>query len=65
MRLHQIDKVRDVVGLYLDPPEKALVLCVDEKSQIQAWTGPSRSCRSRTPQPRLHPCQHHNSLHRP
>jgi transposase len=31
-----IDKVRDVVGLYLHPPEKALVLCVDEKSQIQA-----------------------------
>jgi transposase len=31
-----VDKVRDVVGLYLDPPEKALVLCVDEKSQIQA-----------------------------
>ncbi len=31
-----IDKVRDVVGLYLDPPEKALVLCVDEKSHIQA-----------------------------
>jgi transposase len=31
-----IDKVRDVVGLYLNPPEKALVLCVDEKSQIQA-----------------------------
>ena len=31
-----IDKVRDVVGLYLDPPEKAIVLCVDEKSQIQA-----------------------------
>src|SRR6516164_861801 len=29
-------KVRDVVGLYLDPPDKALVLCVDEKSQIQA-----------------------------
>lgn len=29
-------KVRDVVGLYLDPPEKALVLAVDEKSQIQA-----------------------------
>jgi transposase len=29
-------KVRDVVGLYLDPPEKAVVLCVDEKSQIQA-----------------------------
>ena len=31
-----VDKVRDVVGLYLDPPDKALVLCVDEKSQIQA-----------------------------
>jgi transposase len=29
-------KVRDVVGLYLDPPEKAVVVCVDEKSQIQA-----------------------------
>ncbi len=31
-----IDKVRDVVGLYMNPPERALVLCVDEKSQIQA-----------------------------
>jgi transposase len=31
-----IDKVRDVVGLYLAPPDKALVLCVDEKAQIQA-----------------------------
>ena len=31
-----IDKVGDVVGLYLDPPERAVVLCVDEKSQIQA-----------------------------
>ena len=31
-----IDKVRDVVGLYLDPPEKAVVLSVDEKSQVQA-----------------------------
>ena len=31
-----IDKVRDIVGLYLNPPTKALVLCVDEKSQIQA-----------------------------
>jgi hypothetical protein len=28
--------VRDIVGLYLHPPDKALVLCVDEKSQIQA-----------------------------
>ena len=31
-----IEKVRDIVGLYLSPPERALVLCVDEKSQIQA-----------------------------
>jgi transposase len=31
-----IDKVRDVVGLYLNPPENAVVLCVDEKSQVQA-----------------------------
>ncbi len=31
-----VEKVRDVVGLYLDPPERALVLCVDETSQIQA-----------------------------
>ena len=30
------EKVRDIVGLYLDPPDRALVLCVDEKSQIQA-----------------------------
>jgi len=31
-----VEKVRDIVGLYIDPPEKALVICVDEKSQIQA-----------------------------
>src|SRR6201998_4224611 len=31
-----VEKVRDIVGLYLDPPENAVVLCVDEKSQIQA-----------------------------
>jgi transposase len=31
-----VAKVRDIVGLYLDPPDRALVLCVDEKSQIQA-----------------------------
>jgi transposase len=41
-----VDKVRDVVGLYLNPPDKALVLCVDEKSQVQALERtqpPSRS----------------------
>src|SRR3546814_3621075 len=31
-----VQKVRDIVGLYLSPPLKAVVLCVDEKSQIQA-----------------------------
>jgi transposase len=31
-----VEKVRDIVGLYLDPPDRALVLCTDEKSQIQA-----------------------------
>jgi len=31
-----VEKVRDIVGLYLNPPERAMVLCVDEKSQVQA-----------------------------
>lgn len=31
-----VDKVRDIVGLYMNPPDRALVLCVDEKPQIQA-----------------------------
>src|SRR6516165_7066993 len=31
-----IEKVRDVVGLYMNPPDRAIVLCIDEKSQIQA-----------------------------
>lgn len=34
-----VEKVRDVVGLYLDPPDRTLVLCVDEKPQIQAAQG--------------------------
>ena len=33
---HFVEKLHDIVGLYLNPPDKALVLCVDEKSQIQA-----------------------------
>ena len=40
-----IDKVRDVVGLYMNPPERALVLCVDEKSQIQALDRRARELR--------------------
>src|ERR671910_1249019 len=51
-----IEKVRDVVGLYLDPPERALVLCVDEKSQIQALdrTAPSLPLLPTTPARRTH-----------
>jgi transposase len=40
-----VAKVRDVVGLYLSPPERAVVLCVDEKSQIQALDRTAQSCR--------------------
>jgi hypothetical protein len=49
-----IDKVREVVGLYLAPPERAVVLCVDEKSQIQALdrTSPILPVRPRRTRPR-------------
>jgi hypothetical protein len=40
------EKVADIVGLYLDPPGGAVVLSLDEKTQIRRWTGPSRCCRS-------------------
>jgi hypothetical protein len=40
-----IEKVRDIVGLYLDPPAHAAVFCVDEKPQIQALGGRSPCCR--------------------
>src|SRR5437667_767415 len=51
-----IDKVRDVVGLYLNPPDAAVVLCVDEKSQIQALdrTAPVLPLRPGTPERRTH-----------
>ena len=42
-----IEKLVDVVGLYLSPPEHALVLCCDEKSQIRRSTARSQVCRSR------------------
>jgi transcriptional regulator with XRE-family HTH domain/transposase len=49
-------KIRDVVGLYLDPPERAIVVCVDEKSQIQALerTQPARGPRPGRPEQRTH-----------
>jgi len=51
-----IAKVRDVVGLYLNPPERAVVLCVDEKSQIQALdrTAPILPLLPGTPQRATH-----------
>ncbi len=51
-----IDKVRDVVGLYLAPPERAVVLCVDEKSQIQALdrTAPILPLRPGLPERHTH-----------
>jgi len=51
-----IDKVRDVVGLYLAPPERAVVLCVDEKSQIQALdrTAPILPMRPGLPERQTH-----------
>jgi transposase len=51
-----VDKVRDIVGLYLDPPERALVLCVDEKSQIQALdrTAPTLPLLPGTPKRATH-----------
>jgi transposase len=40
-----VEKVRDIVGLYLSPPERALVLCVDEKRRSRRLTAPNRCCR--------------------
>src|SRR5215210_2043870 len=58
-----VDKVRDVVGLYLDPPERALVLCVDEKSQIQAVdrTQPVLPMLPGTPQRATHDYRRHGT----
>jgi transposase len=58
-----IDKVRDVVGLYLNPPEAALVLCVDEKTQVQAVdrTAPVLPLLPGTPQRRTHDYTRHGT----
>jgi transposase len=56
-------KVRDVVGLYLNPPDKAVVLCVDEKSQIQALdrTAPILPLRPGLPASRTHDYVRHGT----
>jgi transposase len=58
-----VDKVRDVVGLYLNPPERAVVLCVDEKSQIQALdrTAPILPMRPGVPERQTHDYKRHGT----
>ena len=63
-------KVQDVVGLYVAPPAHAVVLSVDEKSQIQALDRtqpglPMKKGRAGTHHPRLHPQRHHHPVRRP
>ena len=57
------EKVRDIVGLYLNPPERALVLCVDEKSQIQALdrTAPILPLRPGLPERQTHDYKRHGA----
>jgi transposase len=58
-----VEKVRDIVGLYLDPPLKAMVLCVDEKSQIQALdrTQPILPLAPGIPERRTHDYMRHGT----
>jgi len=58
-----VEKVRDIVGLYLDPPLKAMVLCVDEKSQIQALdrTQPILPMAPGIPERRTHDYMRHGT----
>jgi transposase len=58
-----IDKVRDIVGLYLNPPTRAMVLCVDEKSQIQALdrTQPILPLAPGLPERRTHDYKRHGT----
>ena len=58
-----IEKVRDIVGLYMNPPDHALVLCVDEKSQIQALdrTQPLLPLRPGQPERRTHDYKRHGT----
>ena len=58
-----VEKVRDIVGLYLDPPVRAMVLCVDEKSQIQALdrTQPILPLAPGIPERRTHDYMRHGT----
>ena len=58
-----VEKVRDIVGLYLQPPDRAVVLCVDEKSQIQALdrTQPLLPLRPGQAERRTHDYQRHGT----
>jgi len=58
-----VEKVRDIVGLYLDPPHMAMVLCVDEKSQIQALdrTQPMLPLAPGIPERRTHDYKRHGT----
>jgi len=58
-----VEKVRDIVGLYLNPPEAAVVLCVDEKSQIQALdrTSPVLPLLPGVPERRTHDYVRHGT----
>ncbi|MBX6543725.1 IS630-like element ISPsy1 family transposase, partial [Pseudomonas syringae pv. tomato] len=58
-----VDKVQDIVGLYLNPPDRALVLCVDEKSQIQALnrTQPGLPLAPGNPATRTHDYKRHGT----
>ncbi len=59
-----VEKIRDIVGLYMAPPERALVLCVDEKSQIQALdrTQPVLPMRPGQAERRSHDYTRHGTL---
>ncbi len=58
-----VEKVRDIVGLYLNPPDRAVVLCADEKAQIQALdrTQPLLPLRPGQPERRTHDYQRHGT----
>ena len=58
-----VEKIRDIVGLYLHPPERAVVLCVDEKAQIQALdrTQPVLPLRPGVPERRTHDYRRHGT----